>query len=129
MDTLIGIYIFSILLLSGLSLIKYSSTLYTIQNDLSVAITVMNFVSEDLKAAKYDGISMATDYSQAYTSGALRPSELDKLKNAVVTVTVTQPEAYLKKVLIRLQWSSAIGTSRPLLVTLYFTSKQITAFI
>lgn len=128
MDTLIGIYIFSIMLLSGLSLIKYSSSLYTIQNDLSVAITIMNFVAEDLKAAKYDGISMTANYSQEYTSGSLKPSELSKLKNATITVTVTQPEAYLKKAVIRLQWATAVGTARPLSVTLYFTSRQITAF-
>ena len=128
MDTLIGIYIFSILLLSGISLIKYSSSLHTIQNDLSVAITIMNFVAEDLKAKKYDGISMTSNYSQEYTSGSLRTSEMDKLKNAAVTVTVSQPENYLKKVVIQLQWTSTAGSTRPLSVTLFFTSKQVTAF-
>ena len=128
MDTLIGIYIFSILLLSGLSLIKYSSSLHTIQNDLSVAITIMNFVAEDLKAKKYDGISTTTNYSLEYTSGSSRTSEMDKLKNAAITVTVTQPETYLKKVVIQLQWTTTVGAARPLSVTLYFTSKQITAF-
>ena len=124
-DTIVGIFIFSVVLSSGFALLKYSTSLYSAQNDLSIANTILNFVAEDLKSREYTGITIGYNYSSAYTSGSLRTSEMDNLKNAVVTVTATEPETGLKKVVLVLQWASVNGLPHSQSVILYFSSTDI----
>lgn len=124
-DTLIGVGIFGISLLACFALIQYSTKTFSSQNDLSVANTILNYVAEDIKALKYENISTSTNYSALYTSGALRPTEMDKLTLPTITIVVTQVENYLKRVVITLNWQGAVIKSRSETATLFFTSKHI----
>ncbi len=133
-DTIIGVFVFSIIFISTMAGLRYSSSIKVTQNEKTIAISIIQYICEDIHTLEFSTIpeGYPSFLQEIYTTQPKMHPDFKKLNNARLNIKVTKPccldvSPYstcdnLKKIEIILSWVPSNTSSQNIKINMYLAS-------